>query len=93
MIVVPHVVIVVPFVVIIVPYKVIIVPYEVIIVPYKVIVVPQVVICFLIIQLGKGSKIKLIIFAEFSAKGYPPPRKSNQFFPDIFFKKNFIGLK
>ena len=24
------------------------------------------------IQLGKGSKIKLIIFAEFSAKGYPP---------------------
>ena len=25
--------------------------------------------CFL----GKGSKIKLIIFAEFSAKGYPPP--------------------
>ena len=23
-------------------------------------------------ELGKGSKIKLIIFAEFSAKGYPP---------------------
>ena len=23
--------------------------------------------------LGKGSKIKLIIFAEFSAKGVPPP--------------------
>ena len=25
------------------------------------------------IKLGKGSKIKLIIFAEFSAKGYFPP--------------------
>ena len=24
------------------------------------------------IWLGKGSKIKLFIFAEFSAKGYPP---------------------
>ena len=23
--------------------------------------------------LGRGSKIKLIIFAEYSAKGYPPP--------------------
>ena len=25
------------------------------------------------LELRKGSKIKLIIFAEFSAKGYPPP--------------------
>ena len=27
----------------------------------------------MLIQLGKGSKIKLIIFAEFSAKGFPSP--------------------
>ena len=35
------------------------------------------------IHLGKGSKIELIIFAEFSAKGggYPPSVKIINFFP------------
>ena len=27
--------------------------------------------------IGKGSEIKLIIFAEFSAKGYPPFAENN----------------
>ena len=45
------------------------------------------------IRLGKGSKIKLIIFAEFSAKGVPPPHPpfaENNYF---FFQNFFIGLK
>ena len=35
------------------------------------------------LNLGKGSKIKLINFAEFSAKGgeVPPIRENNYFFP------------
>ena len=40
-------------------------------------------------NLGKGSKIKLIIFAEFSAKGgtpppTPPSRKIINFFSKLF---------
>ena len=38
---------------------------------------------------GKGSKIKLIIFAEFSTKGYPlptPPSRKIIIFSNIFFK-------
>ena len=44
--------------------------------------------------LGKGSKIKLIIFAEFSAKGVPlPPSPLRGKKLIFFFQKNFIGLK
>ena len=41
---------------------------------------------FLSTHLVKGAKIRLIIFAEFSARGYPPPspsRKMINFFRDI----------
>ena len=35
------------------------------------------------INLGKGSKIKLIIFVEFSAKGYPPTVGQNHGAQDL----------
>ena len=45
-------------------------------------------------SLGKGSKIKLIIFAEFSAKGVPPPpTPPSRKIINFFFQKIFIGLK
>ena len=42
----------------------------------------------LIIDLGKGSKIKLIIFAEFSAMGVPPTAPSRKIIN--FFSKFFL---
>ena len=42
------------------------------------------------IDLGKGSKIKLIIFAEFR-KGVPPPTPPSQKIIN-FFSKNFVLL-
>ena len=45
--------------------------------------------------LGKGSKIKLIIFAEFSAKGvpHPPFGENNLFFSNFFLlAKNYVFL-
>ena len=49
---------------------------------------------FTLIQLRKAWKIKLIISAEFFAKGYPTPHPHPPFiFSSIFFKKYFIALK